>query len=141
MSTLNLTPGSREDRQQVEAFTERKRELREKLSAAQTKLEQARLAFADERGSATGVAEAVNERDRIQRQLEDVEQGHKSLLGRLAPGGGQNGIGGVEFDPNATLGVQFADPEFQAGLRRIASSTQRVGDIQLGEIERDSSRG
>lgn len=119
----------REARKQAEEISGRKKELREKLNETQAQLEQARSAFAEGKGSATEATDLLNQRDRLKLQLEDVEQAHKSLLGQLAPGG-QHGI-----DPTGLLSEQFADPEFQQGLRRIAHSSGRVGDVQIGEID------
>lgn len=139
MSITNIRTGRSdgEARNQVEQFATQARELRERLRTAQSNLEGARVAFAGNEGSATAVAEAVNERDRIKQQLEDVEAGRRQLLGQLAPGSA-NGAGGHGIDPSGVLADQLADPEFAEVMRGIALSKSRFGDIELGRIDRDA---
>jgi Phage capsid family len=130
--------GTREDRQQVSEFQQRSRELRSQLAAAQQRVEEARVAFASDKGSATEVAEAANERDRVQLALRDVESGQRQLLGKLAPGA-VNGFGGHEADPSAMLSEQFGDPEFLAMMERVAQTKGKLGgEIDLGRIPRET---
>jgi hypothetical protein len=89
MSTLNLSRTARggfEDRAEVKEVAQRKKELRESLRSAQSQVDEARLAFADGRVEARELAEASNHRDSVKMQLDDAEQGHAALLGRLAGG-------------------------------------------------------
>lgn len=133
MSFTATRNGDSESRKQTEEFSSRKKELRAQLTETQGQLEEARLAFANGGGSASDLAELANQRDRLKSQLDEVEQGHRSLLGRLAPGGANH-----EFDPSAVLSEQFSDPEFQRGLERLSKSSARIQDVQLAEIDRDA---
>jgi hypothetical protein len=136
MSMTMTRNSDAETRTQLGEFTERKKELRDQLAKAQAELDQARVAFASGDNSASvAAAEAANERDRIKQALEDVNQGHQALLGRVAPGGRAAGDG---LDPSAVLSEQFADPQFLEQMRRLAGSSQNFGEMQIGEIPREA---
>jgi hypothetical protein len=139
MSTLNLSRTARggfEDRAEVKEVAQRKKELRESLRSAQSQVDEARLAFADGRVEARELAEASNHRDSVKMQLDDAEQGHAALLGRLAPGGRTGG--GYDFDPTASISEQMQDPSWQEGMRRMSATSSQLPMTTVAEIPRDA---
>ncbi len=120
---MSIQTASPEARKQGESFSAQAKELRQKLNKARERVEKVRSDYAADNASAAEVAEAHNQRDRVQAQLEDVEAGRRSLLGQLA--GGHAGYGGESF---------LGDPNVVATLEQLGHSSSPIGSVMLGHL-------
>lgn len=115
---------SPESRRQVEEFTQQARDLRQQISQARTRVEKARLRLAEgDDGAARDLAEAANEHDRLKARLDDIESGHRRLLGNLAHG--SHVSGGPSF---------LDDPNTVAQLEQVGNSRAPIGTMMLGQV-------
>ena len=124
MSVLNMNGRQQVNaRQQTKEFADQARELRLERNQARERLATVRTQLAEGKASATDLAVAVNEVERIDGQLADIESAQRELVSGLADGISGAGMG------RETL---YDDPSVQRLIQHTVTSSAPVGNVVLG---------
>ena len=127
ITTPTTTPsnGIGQIRQQL---ADLRRQLKEQREASARQREQ----FADDptHDASRRLARSVNTEAELKAQIDDLESQERSVLRQHDNGQGLDGSG--------LFAERLGDPSFVAELGQMARSSARIGDVPLGEIERDT---
>lgn len=129
-----------ESRQQLEELNAKTKDLRIRLQAAHEKVSNLRLNAGEGGVSYRDAAEAANERDRLVMEMNDLDAGRQALLGHLSPNGPARGAAN-DFDPNGVMADQFQDPAFAEMMNRLAGTSTRIPQQEIGQIPREDLVG
>lgn len=111
------------------------RDLRGRLKEQRDETATLRERFAEDgsRASSQQLARSVNAEADIKAEIEELQSQERGLLKQLSGG---NGV-----DASGPLGEQLADPGFAGELAKLATNTARIGDLSLGDIDRETCMG